>query len=333
MDMSKLPPKDGPFPHPDPKSLNVLVTRDVGAALTATLEEAYTVHHRHDADARRDFIASQGGIIDVIVTSGLIGISAEEMDQMPNLKFVHSFASGYESVDVAAAKARGIMVAHMPGTMAFSVAEHAIGLMISITRGFIHNDRVARQTHWDECAQLWPNLYGKRLGILGYGNIGAEIAQRAQGFEMDIGYHARHRREVPHAYFETPLALAEWADYLIAALPGSADTRHMVGADVLQALGPRGYLINVARGTVVDTAALDRALRSGAIAFAAIDVAEGDPEIPVALLDTPNLQMTPHVAGQSPEAVERKLGIIRANIEIHLTGGQVLSPVKEMGDA
>jgi hypothetical protein len=331
MDMSNLPSKDGPFPHPDPKSLNVLVTRDVGTQLTATLEAAYTVHHRHDAEERAAFIAAQGGIIDVVVTSGLIGISAEEMDQMPNLKFVHSFASGYESVDVAAAKARGIMVAHMPGTMAFSVAEHAMGLMISITRGFIHNDRIARHTHWDECAAQWPNLYHKRLGLLGYGNIGAEIAQRAHGFEMEIGYHARNRRDVGHAYFATPLALAEWADYIIAALPGSADTKHMVGADVLKALGPKGYLINVARGTVVDTAALDQALRTGAIAAAAIDVAEGDPDIPTALLDTPNLQITPHVAGQSPEAVERKLGIIRANIENHLTGGEVLSPVKEMG--
>ncbi|MBT3883756.1 MAG: 2-hydroxyacid dehydrogenase [Rhodospirillaceae bacterium] len=332
MDMSNLPSKDGPFPHPDPKSLNVLVTRDVGAALSATLEEAYTVHQRHDAEERRDFIAAQGNIIDVVVTSGLIGISAAEMDQMPNLKFVHSFASGYESVDVAAAKARGIMVAHMPGTMAFSVAEHAIGLMISITRGFIHNDKVARETHWDECGQHWPNLYKKRLGLLGYGNIGAEIAQRMQGFEMEIGYHARSRRDVPHAYFETPLALAEWADYVIAALPGSADTKHIVDADVLGALGPTGYFINVARGTVVDSAALDQALRSGAIAGAGIDVAEGDPEIPTALLETPNLQITPHVAGQSPEAVERKLGIIRANIENHLTGGEVLSPVKEMKD-
>ena len=127
----------------------MLVTRGVGVALTQTLEDADTVHHRHDLRARAEFIAEHGAIIDVVVISGLIGISVKEMDQMPNLKFVHFFASGYKSVNVEAGTARGIMVVHMPGTMVFAVAEHAIGLVISATWSFIHNDKVACDTHWD----------------------------------------------------------------------------------------------------------------------------------------------------------------------------------------
>lgn len=331
MDLSTLPSKDGPFPHPDPKSIQVLVTRDVGEQLAATLEGAYTVHNQFDAAERRRYMEAHGDIFEVVVSSGLIGMSAEEMDLLPNLKIIHTFASGYETVDVAAAKARGIMVAHMPGTPAPTVGEHAIGLMIAVTRGFVENDRLARTVHWDQNARDWPTISGKRLGILGFGNIGRETAKRAAGFDMEIGYHGRRQQdELAHAYFETPVALAEWADYLLASLPSSAATRHIIDADVLKQLGPRGYLINVARGTVVDTMALDVALKGGLIAGAALDVVEGDPEIPTAILDTPNLLLTPHVAGKSPEAAELKLGIIRANIENHLTGGEVLSPVAEM---
>lgn len=331
MDYSTLPSKDGPFPHSDPKSIHVLVTRDVGRRLAATLEGAYTVHNQFDADERRRYIQANGAIFEVVVTSGLIGLTADDMDHLPNLKIIHTFASGYETVDIKAAKARGIMVAHMPGTPAPTVGEHTIGLMIAVTRGFVENDRRARTFHWDESARDWPTMSGKRLGILGFGNIGRETAKRAAGFDMEIGYHGRRNQdELDFPYFMTPAALAEWADYLIASLPSSDASRHIVDAEVLTKLGPNGYLINVARGTVVDTAALVAALKDGTIAGAALDVVEGDPEIPTAVLDAPNLLLTPHVAGRSPEAAELKLGVIRANIENHLTGGEVLSPVAEM---
>lgn len=331
MDTATLPAADGPFPHPDPKSVNVVVTRDVGAALAETLEAAYTVHNLFDADERRRFLGRGGDSIEAVVTSGLIGLGADEMDLMPNLGIIHTFASGYEQVDVAAARARGIMVCHVPGLAAFCVAEHAIGLMIAVTRGFVENDRLAREIHWDTAGREWPTITGKRLGILGLGNIGAELAKRAQAFDMEIGYHGRTRRsELPYPYFETPAALAEWSDYLVASLPSTPATKHIVNAEVLARLGPKGYFINVARGTVADTEAIVAALESGTVAGAALDVVEGDPEVPLAVLDAPNLLLTPHIAGRSPESVERKLGLVRANIENHLTGAKVLSPVPEM---
>ena len=333
MDLSKLPAKDVPFPHPHPKGIHVLVTRDVGERLAATLEDAYTVHNQFDPDERRRYIEANGELFEVVVTSGLIGLSDAEMACLPNLKIIHTFASGYETVDLAAAKRRGIMVAHMPGTPAPTVGEHAIGMMIALTRGFVENDRAAREIHWDECVREWPTFSGKRLGILGYGNIGRETAKRAAGFDVEIGYHGRREQKaVPHRYFATTGELADWADYLLVSLPASDATRHIIDDKVLERLGPRGYLINVARGSVVDTQALDRALKDGIIAGAALDVVEGDPEIPTSLLRAPNLLLSPHVAGKSPEGAALKLGIIRANIENHLTGGKVLSPVAEMAE-
>jgi lactate dehydrogenase-like 2-hydroxyacid dehydrogenase len=333
MDLSKLPARDGPFPHPHPKGIHLLVTRDVGAQLRATLEDAYTVHNQFDPDQRRRYIEANGELFEVVVTSGLIGLSDAEMACLPNLKIIHTFASGYEMVDLATARRRGIMVAHMPGTPAPTVGEHAIGMMIALTRGFVENDRAAREIHWDECVREWPTFSGKRLGILGYGNIGRETAKRAAGFDVDIGYHGRsEQKAVPHRYFRATGELADWADYLLVSLPASDATRHIIDDKVLKRLGPSGYLINVARGSVVDTQALDRALKDGIIAGAALDVVEGDPEIPTSLLGAPNLLLSPHIAGKSPEGAALKLGIIRANIENHLTGGKVLSPVAEMAE-
>lgn len=323
---------DGPFALDDPKALHVLLTRELPPLIQAPLIDAYTVHPLYERAERLAWLAKHGAAIEAVVTSGMIGLSDEEMALMPNLRIVQTFAVGYESVDVAAARARGVMVCNAGGANAFCVAEHAIGLMIALTRGFVPSDRAARTEPWESSASRdWPTVTGKRLGIIGLGHIGGELARRAAAFDMEIGYHNRRRRaDRPERYFDGVAALAEWADYLVASCPGGPATHHIVDRPVLDRLGPRGYAVNVARGTVFDTAALAAALAEGAIAGAALDVVEDEDHIPAALLAAPNLLLTPHIAGRAPETQVRRISLIRANIENHLTGRPVLTPVPEM---
>ena len=172
-------------------------------------------------------------------------------------------------------------------------------------------------------------LSKKKLGILGLGNIGQQIARRGVGgFEMSVGYHSRHpRHDSPFTYFDTPVALASWADFLIVATPGGAGTFHLVDATVLKALGPDGFLVNIARGSVVDTAALISALTNREIAGAALDVVEGEPDVPVEFANLNNLILTPHIAGRSPEAVTATLQLVIENLTAYFSGSPVLTPV------
>jgi lactate dehydrogenase-like 2-hydroxyacid dehydrogenase len=175
---------------------------------------------------------------------------------------------------------------------------------------------------------LPPNVSGRRLGLLGLGGIGRKIARRAEGFDIEIGYHNRSpRSDVAYRYFDQLTALTEWADFLVVATPGGPATRHLVNAEVLQALGPRGTLVNIARGSVVDTAALAAALREGRLGAAGLDVYESEPRPPAELIELPNVVLTPHVAGWSPEAVQRSVDQFLANVQGHLSGQGPVAPV------
>ena len=169
---------------------------------------------------------------------------------MPALELVCCMGAGYEMVDLDAARARGIALANGQGTNDDCVADHAFGLLIASVRGFHALDRLCREGVWRNAIPQPPNVSGKRLGILGLGTIGQKIARRAAGFDMTIGYHNRQPKEgVPHRYFDSLKALAEWSDFLVCAAPGGAATRHIVNAEVLDALGPKGFLVNIGRGS------------------------------------------------------------------------------------
>jgi lactate dehydrogenase-like 2-hydroxyacid dehydrogenase len=279
---------------------------------------------------RQVAIAQRGAEVDAVLTIGPIGLTAEEMAVMPKLGLVCTLGVGYERVDVAAARARGIALANGAGANASVVADHAMALVLACVRQLLAADRACR-THVDrDSIPVHPQLTGKRLGVVGLGDIGVRIARRAAAFEMPVGYHTRRPRPEEPAYrhFDNVMALAEWCDVLVLAAPGGPATHHMVNADVLAALGPRGYLVNIARGSLVDTAALNRALRDGTIAGAGLDVYESEPEPPLALLDlTDNLVLSPHVAGRSPEAVQATVDRFLANLEGHLSGRGVVSPI------
>jgi lactate dehydrogenase-like 2-hydroxyacid dehydrogenase len=255
------------------------------------------------------------------------------MEMLPNLEIVCAVGAGYEAVDLVTARSRGIAVANCPGTNASAVADSAMMLLMASTRHLLQADRFVRAGGWQEQWRVdTPTLSGKRLGILGLGTIGGQIAHRAaRGFDMEVGYHNRTAvTGSSYRYFASLIELATWADFLVVAAPGGAGTRHLVNAGVLAALGPKGYLVNIGRGTVVDTAALIDALQAKRIAGAGLDVVEGEPSVPPRLpelLQFENVVITPHCAGRAPEARDAATAVILANLNAHFAGKPLPHPV------
>ena len=250
------------------------------------------------------------------------------MQRMPKLSLVCAMGAGYENIDVAYAKAHGIAVGNGAGTNDECVADHAMGLLIAAVRGIVKLDKATRAGIWRSAMPLPANVSGKRLGVVGLGTIGAKIAKRAAAFDMPIGYHNRQPRDgVSHQYFGDLLALAAWADVLLVATPGGAGTKHLINAEVLSALGEKGVLVNIARGSVVDTQALAEAVREGRVAGAGLDVYESEPLPPPELMDLDSVVLTPHVGGWSPEAVQNSVDRFIANMRSHLDGKPLVSPI------
>jgi len=279
-------------------------------------------------DALRD-----GGDVRAVLTNGRGGLGGGEMEMLPNLEIVCAVGAGYEAVDLDTARSRGIAVANCPGTNASAVADSAMMLLMASTRHLLQADRFVRAGGWQEQWRVdTPTLSGKRLGILGLGTIGGQIAHRAaRGFDMEVGYHNRTAvTGSSYRYFASLIELATWADFLVVAAPGGAGTRHLVNAGVLAALGPKGYLVNIGRGTVVDTAALIDALQAKRIAGAGLDVVEGEPGVPPRLpelLQFENVVITPHCAGRAPEARDAATAVILANLNAHFAGKPLPHPV------
>jgi lactate dehydrogenase-like 2-hydroxyacid dehydrogenase len=277
---------------------------------------------------REALIGAQGERFRAVLTIGSIGLTAAEIAAMPRLELVCAMGAGYEAIALDAARARGIAVANGAGTNDDCVADHAFGLLIGAMRHIRKLDRLCREGVRRETIPHPPNVSGKRLGILGLGAIGQKIARRAAGFDMEIAYHNRKPREgVPHRYVGSLQALADWADILVVATPGGAGTRHLVDGRILDALGPGGFLINISRGSVVDTEALAEALRDGRLAGAGLDVYESEPLPPAPLIGLDNVLLTPHMAGWSPEAMQASVDRFMANAEGHFSGRGVLSPI------
>ncbi|TKI07730.1 2-hydroxyacid dehydrogenase [Martelella alba] len=267
-----------------------------------------------------------------VLTIGSIGLRSADMDALPNLRMICCQDVGFEKIDLAAAKARGIMVTNGSGTNDTAVADHAVALLASVVRDVARLDRAVRRGEWQSLRQSRPQLTGKRLGVLGLGNIGLKVAERCSaGFGMQVSYHNRQARSgSPWPYYATLIGLAGWADFLVVAVPGGARTRHLIDGDVLAALGPEGFLVNVSRGSVVDTDALIAALQQRRIAGAGLDVLEGEPAVPQPLRSLDNVILTPHVAGRSPEALAAMFGQVLENLTRHFAGRPVLTPVPGM---
>lgn len=276
---------------------------------------------------RADAVREHAEQITAVLTRGPLGLRADEIDALHKLQIITVIGAGYEQVDLAAAQRRGIVVTNGAGVNASSVADHALALLLASVRNVPRLDALVRRNGWTR--DMRPSLAGKRLGVLGLGAVGMAIAKRcALGFDMHVSYHNRRPRpEVDYQYCATVLELATQSDFLVVATPGGSGTEHLVGSAELQALGSHGFIVNIARASVIDTQALLQALQSGQIAGAGLDVFDDEPGAPEAFKVLDNVVLTPHVAGLSPDAVEATVVMVVENLRAHFAGLPVLTPI------
>lgn len=286
------------------------------------------VVHAHEHGGRGAAIAAFGPRVEAVVTHGVHGLTAAEMERMPRLSIVACIGAGFENVDLAAARSHAIVLSYGPSTNAATTADHAVAMLFGIVRDLAALDRRVRAGGWKRPSDQQPALTGKRLGVAGVGHVGEGIGRRCEGFSMEVGYFARQRRDaLPWQYFDELRTLAGWCDFLVIALPGGDATHHAVDAAVLEALGPGGYLVNIARGSLVDTGALTAALREQRIAGAALDVFEGEPNVPSELLQLENVLLTPHLGGRSPDAKQAIAKLLADNLAAHFEGRALATPI------
>ncbi|WP_432256443.1 NAD(P)-dependent oxidoreductase [Limimaricola sp. AA108-03] len=281
----------------------------------------------NDYEVLRDIEAATNA--EAVVTAGNLGLSAAQMARLPALRLIAVNGVGVDAVDLAEAARRGIAVTTTPDVLSPAVAEMALALALAAGRQIAVADRFVRAGRWAAGGKLGlsPSVLERRAGILGYGRIGRRLAQMLRDLGMDVSYTSRRERsDAPDRFCADALALAEHCDLLFVTAAGGAETRHLVSADVLAALGPQGIVVNVARGPVVDAAALADALASGAIAGAGLDVFDDEPNVPQALLDAPNCVLTPHLASATVEARRAMAQLVLDNLAAHFAGRPLPTP-------
>lgn len=279
------------------------------------------------------FSSEQLSGIRATITAGGTSLPGRVMDMLPKLAAIICYGTGYDGVDLAAAAERHIAVGHSPAANAAAVADLAVTLMLTATRRIVPADAFVRDGSWaaskpSPLLRALPGNPGRRVGIYGMGEIGRKIAARLSAFEMEIGYYSRSRRELPYRYFESLEALAEWCSVLMIAVRASADTYHVVNADILKKLGSDGYVINIARGSVIDEAALAAALQDNIIAGAGLDVFEKEPHPPGELTALPNVVLTPHIGGHTIDSHAAMQDCVIANLEAFFAGRPLAYPVR-----
>jgi lactate dehydrogenase-like 2-hydroxyacid dehydrogenase len=300
-------------------------------SLEQQLATSYTVHRLPAAGPERDaFLAARGGEFQGLVTSAGGGASAALIAALPNLRVISSFGVGLDKMDLQAAAQRGIPVGYTPDVLNDCVADLAFGLLLAIGRRIPEADRFVRAGRWvAQPATPFPlgrQVSGAKLGIVGLGRIGRTVARRASGFDMEVRYHNRRPAEGVEWQYEPQLPeLARWADFLVVITAGGAQTRHLVDAKVLDALGPQGFLVNVSRGTVIDEAALVRALQERRIGGAALDVFEREPEVPTELFALDNVVLVPHIASATVQTREAMAKRVMDNLAAFFAGKPLLS--------
>ncbi len=300
-------------------------------SLERQLNETDTVHRLPPAGAEREaFLAARGGEFDALVTSAAGGADAKLINALPRLRVISSFGVGLDQLDVAAATQRGIPVGYTPDVLTDCVADLAFALVLATGRRIPEGDRFVRAGRWEQKPAtpfpLGRQVSGANLGIVGLGRIGRTIAKRASGFEMDVRYHSRRAVEgVAWTYEPSLLELAKWADFLVVITAGGAETRHLIDAKVLDALGPQGFLVNVSRGTVVDEAALVKALQDKRIGGAGLDVFEREPQVPHELFALDNVVMVPHIASATVQTREAMARRVMDNLAAFFAGQQLPS--------
>ncbi len=314
------------------KPLDVLMP-DSGLGLVADLISEKLPLRRLWLEADREaWLAEWGPRIRAVAASGPQSpIDADFMRRFPRLEIVASFGVGYDHVDARSAAERGIIVTHTPGVLDDEVADTAMALAVMAVRRLSQAERHLRSGQWLKGSfPLTGSLRGRTMGILGLGRIGKAIAARAKGFGLEVVYHGRRAQTgVPYRFYASLVEMAKACDILMVAAPGGPETRHIVNGEALRALGPRGVLVNVARGTLVDETALIEALRTGTILSAGLDVYENEPHVPAELIALDNAVLLPHVGSASVETRRAMAECVVANLVAWSEGKPPPTPVPE----
>ncbi len=291
------------------------------------LGAAFTLHRLDQAEDREGFIAATSAVVRGMAVDGFA--DGALIAAYPKLEIISANSVGVDGIDLEVAKARGVTVTNTPGVLTDCVADLALALILAVTRRVVEGDAFVRVGRWAESGfPLAWGLQDKVLGIVGLGRIGRAVARRAQAFGMSIAYHGRRAQtDVDYPYHPDPAALAAASDVVVLACPGGEETRHMIDRPVLEALGPEGVLVNVARGSVVDTEALIEALRQGTIRGAGLDVFEDEPRVPEAFYALDNVVLQPHRGSATVETRKAMGDLLVDNLERHFAGQPVLTPV------
>ena len=308
----------------------ILIIQKRSPALLDALSKDYTVLDYGRAEDKEAFVTEVAANVRAVLTNGRGGLSKELIAALPHLEIIHTFGVGYEMVHLDWCRARGIVLANAPGTNDVGVAEMALLLMLAVTRRLPAANDFAKADRWPhESFERTHTIGGKKLGVIGLGRIGTKIAERAQAFDMDIAWHGpNHKPDAPWRYVPDHLELARWADYIVLACPGGEATRHLISTKVLEALGPDGILVSIARGSVVDPDAIIAALQSNTFFGAGLDVFEGEPHLPESLRTLDNVILTPHLGAITHEAFENGRDLLLENLRRHFAGQPVLTPVE-----
>jgi lactate dehydrogenase-like 2-hydroxyacid dehydrogenase len=307
----------------------ILVTGPMYPPTLEKLDAAYTTHKLFKAPDRAAMLADVADRITAVASSNSGGIDGATIAKLPKLKVISHFGVGYDTVDVDAARKRGITVTNTPDVLTEEVADLAIALLLATVRRVPQGDRYVREGKWLKGAMaLTESLQGRTLGIVGMGRIGQAIAKRALALNMKIAYQGpRRKAELPYAYHADPVSLAKATGTLMVACPGGEATRGLVSRAVIDALGPKGFIVNIARGSVIDEPALLEALQQNRIAGAGLDVFADEPRVPEAFFALDNVVLQPHVASATHQTRAAMGQLVIENLAAHFAGKPLLTPV------
>src|SRR5215475_7363012 len=294
-----------------------------------TLASDFTAHRLWEAADQAALLASVGPRIRGIATTGGRGAEAKLIAALPALEIIGCYGVGVDAIDLAAARARGIVVTNTPDVLTDDVADLGVALLLAASRRICQGDRHVRSSAWLKGDMaLTRKFSGSKVGILGLGRIGQAIARRCAAFDCNIAWHGpRAKPDVPYRFVPSLVELAKESDFLVLSCPGGAATRNLVDRAVLDALGPQGILVNVSRGSVVDEAALVAALADGRLGGAALDVFVDEPRVPPALFAMDNVVLQPHVASATVETRGAMGDLVINNLRNHFAGKKVITPV------
>jgi lactate dehydrogenase-like 2-hydroxyacid dehydrogenase len=308
------------------KSVEILQTGKLLASCEQALAERYTVHKLHEQADKAAWLHDNGARIRAIAGSK---VPSDLLEALPNLEIIAGFGVGYDNIDIKAAKAANVRVTNTPDVLNDAVAELTIGLLIALARRIPQADQHVRQGLWPKGAMpLASELTGKTIGIFGLGRIGKEIATRAQAMKMRVVYCGRNRQPtVPYVYYDNLADMARDSDYLALIAPGGKATDGIVSREVLEALGPKGRLVNIARGSLVDQQALLELLQSGGLGGAALDVFADEPHVPEAFFARDNVVLSPHHGSATVQTRDAMGALLVANLDAHFAGEPLISAV------